>query len=520
MASNVLNTRIRSKIDYLKNWNNSSEGASPFVPYLGEICIAIIPRNIDATNISEIDSGISQNDPIGIYGRESQPRNGVGLTPYAIGMKVGDGINTFVNLPWIQALAGDVYAWAKKSQPEASDVKVTYNNNNSDVQTAITGIEESLGNLVVGNVDPADLGAALAQLTQQLSGAEGTLFDSNYTIPQNEQETPQAIPTQIIRKIEQNGLSLSVTGSALSKDDLPDIPFNKITGVAFSSGHNYNGSTNPIATQSYVKSEIDSIKNQITGGMSFLGIVHETDLLAANSNKITDGTNNVAPIIRTGENITETIPIADLMKGNVIVYIESVTTIDETTQTEITVDAESISKEFIWTGTAWELLGDESSFAVKGSIEKTDLSSELQTEINNKLTATQADLNAKLSSSDAENIYVRKNGTDRLMTATEGEKLTGIAVGAQVNVIEKVQVNGTDLTITDKSVNVEVPILKIKQKSTTGPDINITPDANDKSITLAPIAFDGDVKNLKQTDTVLVFNCGSASILIDNENTM
>jgi hypothetical protein len=36
-----------------------------------------------------------------------------GLTPPAIGIKVGDGQKTFSQLGWIQAIAGDVQAWAK-----------------------------------------------------------------------------------------------------------------------------------------------------------------------------------------------------------------------------------------------------------------------------------------------------------------------------------------------------------------------------------------------------------------------
>ena len=62
-------------------------------------------------------------------------------------------------------------------------------------------------------------------------------------------------------------------------------------------------------------------------------------------------------------------------------------------------------------------------------------------------------------STDVENTYVKKNGTDRLMTADEGTKLSGIAKNAQVNKIESVKVNGTAQTIAaDKSVDITVPI--------------------------------------------------------------
>lgn len=62
-------------------------------------------------------------------------------------------------------------------------------------------------------------------------------------------------------------------------------------------------------------------------------------------------------------------------------------------------------------------------------------------------------------STDVESTYVKKNGTDRLMTVDEGTKLSGIAKNAQVNKIESVKVNGTAQTIAaDKSVDITVPI--------------------------------------------------------------
>lgn len=55
---------------------------------------------------------------------------------------------------------------------------------------------------------------------------------------------------------------------------------------------------------------------------------------------------------------------------------------------------------------------------------------------------------------DVESTYVKKNGTDRLITAAEGTKLAGIAEGAQVNVIESIKLNGTALSIDAKAVNI------------------------------------------------------------------
>ena len=57
-------------------------------------------------------------------------------------------------------------------------------------------------------------------------------------------------------------------------------------------------------------------------------------------------------------------------------------------------------------------------------------------------------------SADVESTYVKKNGTDRLITAEEVTKLAGIAEGAQVNVIESIKLNGTALSIDAKAVNI------------------------------------------------------------------
>ena len=518
MASNTLKTRIRSKIDYLANWNNTPT----FIPLLGEICIAIIPRNIDATRLQDIGVGVDTNS-IGVKDRESAPRAGVGLTPYAIGVKVGDGVNNFATLPWIQALAGDVYAWAKEATPPAaSTIPATYgsNSNIDTVQEALNEIYSSLGNIVAGNVDPSTLSSALEALQEQLAGGgEQTLFTSNlYIDPEQEGQDPiRQYPTKIVRSIVKDGLTITVQGDNLVEADLPDIHMNKISDLATTAG--YDSSTNPITTKDYVDSEINTLRTQITGGMVFLGIVYESDL--PQNTKIEDGA-VVAPVIRINENSTNTVSISNLRAGDIILYRETNTSIDSETGEETVIDALP-SKEFIWTGGAWELLGDEGSYAIKGSITKADFTSELRAEFNNKLDST-----------TAAETYVAQNGDDSLMSAAEHTKLAGIENNAEENIIESIKVNGTAQTITNKEVDIEIPtisingtaqtpdnshnidiaipILKIKNQPKTGTATEVTPDSNDKSITFAAIAFDGEVRNLKQSDTTyLILDCGDAN---------
>lgn len=90
-------------------------------------------------------------------------------------------------------------------------------------------------------------------------------------------------------------------------------------------------------------------------------------------------------------------------------------------------------------------------------------------ELTHKVTATITDgtiTKAKLASALVSEIdgKVDKEAGKRLMTDEEGTKLAGIAEGAQVNVLEGVQINGADATITGKKVNIPVPTGALARK--------------------------------------------------------
>lgn len=55
--------------------------------------------------------------------------------------------------------------------------------------------------------------------------------------------------------------------------------------------------------------------------------------------------------------------------------------------------------------------------------------------------------------------YIESGNANKVFTSLEKQKLSGIASGAQVNVIESIAVNGTDLTITNKKVNIQLNTL-------------------------------------------------------------
>lgn len=92
-----------------------------------------------------------------------------------------------------------------------------------------------------------------------------------------------------------------------------------------------------------------------------------------------------------------------------------------------------------------------------GSITKAKLATGVQTSLDKADSAIQAAglataLEPYAKTEDVVAGYVAKNGTDRLMTAAEGEKLAGIAKGAQANVIESI--SGVATTVENKDVKI------------------------------------------------------------------
>lgn len=88
----TLNVRIKNKYDSYDNW-----AASGLILEAGEIAIAY----------TEVDV---------------QVENGVAKHP-ALLMKVGNGTDTFSNLPWLSAKAADVAAWAKAANKPTYEAK-------------------------------------------------------------------------------------------------------------------------------------------------------------------------------------------------------------------------------------------------------------------------------------------------------------------------------------------------------------------------------------------------------------
>jgi len=315
---NTINTRIQLKYDLLGNWMLSS-----FIPLKGEVCIAEIPSG---TNDS-------------------------GLTPPTIGIKIGDGEKTFSQLSWIQALAGDVYPWAKHDSIV-----------NDDTRSALQSFIST------------------------------SVSDSN-----------------TLYRIQQ-GTGNDINKYYLQKKDLNEADYSNVPNSII---------------------DLSTIFSKLTGAMHFIGF---------STTAVTDGGVEQPTI---NNNI-----ITDLNNGDVIIYQEASTNDDETTII--------VSKEFVWTGTNWELLGDEGSYVLKGSITNSDIAS---------------------------NANIDQSKIDGLTTALNS-KIEGIQVP------DATEASGfKNLTVVNKKVQ------------------------------LSNIAETGNINDLNQTPgDYIILNCGSATVLVDNLN--
>lgn len=138
-----LKTRILNKISTWTEWESVK---STFKPLRGEICIVEIPTGTSAT----------------------------GLTPPATGIKVGNGTDFFGDLPWIQAIAGDVTAWCKENMADFDKFKAQVAAAVADSEGGLQDAIDSLGQRVTNLEATVNTGDnSNAKLRQAITDVNG-----------------------------------------------------------------------------------------------------------------------------------------------------------------------------------------------------------------------------------------------------------------------------------------------------------------------------------------------------------
>lgn len=427
MAGNVLETRIQLRYGTYSQWMNSNT-----ILMLGEAAICSFPEDRTIDSLSN-----------------STPSH----TPPAIGIKIGDGHSYFYELPWVQAIAADVYNWAKTStKPQYSAAEITglqsFIEENFHISGDITiapriyQIAQGTGEnsnvyylrykennedspWIVDTNHPIDL-TAYAKLAAWV----GTMVDrfptlGTFTSSQTNSIIGQLNYTdtsrdkQFVTAVNESAGIISVERAQPAFSDIQGVlPVeqggtgrNELTEEHVLVGNGTNAvqlrqiaesitNNNHLVPSNVVKAYIDKAVEGLVGAMHFVG--DATVVINENS--------SIDPRIN-GYDFSKAQP------GDVILY-----------------DA----KEFVWTGGNWRLLGDESSYAIKGSIRDADIDENAEIS-QSKIAGLDASFNTKVDKVEGKTL-TSNDFTDELK-----DKLTNIEAGAQQNVIEHILINDIEI---------------------------------------------------------------------------
>lgn len=487
MATKTFNTRISLKYDTYTNWTTNNP-----VLLAGEAAVCVVPA----------DAGTGLNEP-------------------AILLKFGDGTSSFTELSWASAIAADVIPSLKGSNPTLpatsitgledfisgaiQDTNTTYqlvqNGNTSfklqskenasapwvDVSTititytltegtangtvAFNGTNvavHGLGSAAYTNSTAYDAAGAAAGVQTALTGtAEDTASDLtlNGLKKYVDQEVTGAVADaaseaqdlinaldmsavsagagQVIGSVSQTDGVVSATLKTLTASDIPTIEQAQVNGLTTALAGKqdtlvfntaYNASTNKAATMTDVQNAVAGL----SGAMHYVG------------ESTTDPSTGTATV--EGHE--------DWVSGDVVTYQ---------------------SKEYVYDGENWRELGDESSYAIKGSIVDADIAANAniaQSKIANLVT----DLAAKATPQDITNAI---NGLD-MTTVT-------VATGSKVGTIT--QTNGVVSVTTAAIVADDIPALP-QSKIT-----NLTTDLAAKASQTDLTALTGRVGTLETDNT-------------------
>lgn len=441
MAENVLETKIQLRYGTYSQWMNSE-----IVLMQGEAAICAFPYSNT------------------IVSSDLRPEH----TPPAIGIKIGDGTHYFYELPWVQAIAADVYSWAKDSQkPQYSAQE-------------ILGLQNFVENLITGDVD-VTIAPRIYELTQG-TGANVNKYYLRYK--ENNEESEWVLDTstyidlsdlvKLSAWIGQDANNFSSLGDRTEEHIQFDLGRLQVTDTEQGSA--------VVTSVSQANGKVSSTKRQLTfsdingtlspehGGTGRTSLTQDQVIVGNGTepvNFIPIATeiamnNNLVPnyLVKSYvDNATAGLTGAMHFVGEATVVISPNTAIDPRIdgynfgQAQLGDVILYDSKEFVWDGT-WRLLGDEGSYAVKGSIKNTDISPEAEIQ-QSKIAGLADTFDTKVDKVEGKTL------TSNDFSNELKDKLDNIQDGAQVNAIEHIFLNSEEVSITTvnslaKSVNLTI----------------------------------------------------------------
>ena len=314
-------------------------------------------------------------------------------------------------------LNGKIYGSAKMVYDSLSE---NFGNTLNEIGKQIMAITKS-GGTIDTKINTAIDGLDATVSTPVTKYISGTIVEENgkltsFTIDD----------TKLVTKIDQiDGAITAITGDTGTINT-------KITNAI----NALDASVTGTSTDSRVTVKIDQVNGKLTG-------VTVTDTLGTASKKnVAEGTLSLptGETSSTKDGLTTAAQVENFVKESIsdlagAMHFEGVVTGDTLPDTSGYTKGDVIlkgTKEFVHDGSKWVELGDEGIYLTTATAEADYV----------KKTTTIAGV-------DLQNDITK----DELRTALS---IANVADGAQVNVLEGVKVNGTDLNITDKKVNITV----------------------------------------------------------------
>ena len=478
MANTTFNTRIQNKIDTYENYNTVKDR---FIPLKGEVCIATVSTQVD--------------------GVQSPPQTLI---------KIGDGKSTWGSLKWLSATAADVADSLKGSNPTLPAASITGLNEYISGQIQDT-------NTLYRLVASGDMGI---QLQSKEKGEEDTAFknvgspivltaptynlipgDTNGTVKFGiaGEESEVAVTglksgayvdmaslalaevscgaTEVIGSIKQENGVVTATKKTLTDADIPSIPTSKVTNLdttlagkqdTLTFNTPYNATSNKAATMTDVQNAVSGLAN----AMHYVG----------------ESATNPSTGTATVEGHE------DWAAGDVVTYQ---------------------SKEYVYDGENWRELGDESSFAIKGSIVDADIAANAniaQSKIAGLETALAGKAGTDVTDGLSSRLDTAEGEIDDLQ-ASVGQIDTKIstAIGA-LDKADSAVANQFVNSVSEENGVITVTRAQPEISNVNGLQAALDLKANDSEI--STVGKTGNITDLIANGTIIL-NCGSSSEVID-----